>query len=116
MTRGPDGQPFDWTVITAGHFRGACAKNTKPRESEVAVPYRGYWFYIAANDVESRSVMSIMEILFTLQESAGQARRAAAHAASRRIIRQNCGKLGSSLQWRYRGEPGCEKRSTRANE
>jgi hypothetical protein len=69
---GPDGQPYDWTVVTAGHFVVHSQKQ-KPRESEVAVHYRGYWFFVAPDDVKSRSVMSIMEILFTLQESADKA-------------------------------------------
>src|SRR5262249_45703288 len=42
-TPGPDGRPFDWTQITAGHFR-VLAQKHKPRAAEVAVPYRGYWF------------------------------------------------------------------------
>jgi hypothetical protein len=39
---------------------------------EVAVPYRGYWFYIARDDVNSRAVLAILEILFALQESDGK--------------------------------------------
>ena len=35
----------------------------------MAVPYRDHWFYIAKNDVDSRSVLAILEILFALQES-----------------------------------------------
>jgi hypothetical protein len=68
MTPGPDGRPFDWTRITAGHFFVAAQKH-RPRDAEVAVPYRGYWFYIHSGDVNSRSVLAVLEILFTLQES-----------------------------------------------
>jgi hypothetical protein len=68
---GPDGRPFDWTQVTAGHFQVFSQKH-KPRESEVAVPYRGYWFYIAPNDTNSRAVLAIVEILFALQESDGK--------------------------------------------
>lgn len=68
MTPGPDGRPFDWTTVTAGNFFVAsCPK--RPRDAEVAVPYRGHWFYIAKQDVDSRSVLAILEILFALQES-----------------------------------------------
>jgi hypothetical protein len=70
-TPGPDGQPFDWTRVTAGHFF-VYAQKHKPRESEVAVPYRGYWYYIAANDTNSRAMLAILEILFALQESDGK--------------------------------------------
>jgi hypothetical protein len=70
-TPGPDGLPFDWTRITAGHFF-VCSQKHKPHESEVAVPYRGYWFYIAATDTNSRAILAILEILFALQESDGK--------------------------------------------
>ena len=42
---------------------------SRPRDAEVAVPYRGYWFYIPRGDVNSRSVLAVLEILFSLQES-----------------------------------------------
>ena len=67
-TLGPDGQPFDWTTITAGNFVVASQKHC-PKDAEVAVPYRGYWFYISRDDVNSRSVLAVLEILLALQES-----------------------------------------------
>jgi hypothetical protein len=70
-TPGPDGLPFDWTRVTAGHFFVRSQKH-KPHDAEVAVPYRGYWFYIAANDTNSRAILAILEILFALQESDGK--------------------------------------------
>jgi hypothetical protein len=68
MTPGSDGRPFDWTRVTAGNFFVAAQKH-RPRDAEVAVPYRGYWFYIPREDVNSRSVLAVLEILFALQES-----------------------------------------------
>ena len=68
VTRGLDGLPFDWTSITRGLFI-VHSQRHRPRNAEVAVQYRGYWFYIARNDVDSRSVLAISEILFSLQES-----------------------------------------------
>ncbi len=68
MTPGPDGQPFDWTQITAGNFRVHAQKH-RPHNAEVAIQYRGYWFSIDRNDVNSRAVLAILEILFALQES-----------------------------------------------
>ena len=68
MTPGPDGRPFNWTTVTAGQFLIASQKQ-RPRDAEVAVPYRGYWFFIPRTDVESRSVLAVLEILFALQES-----------------------------------------------
>jgi hypothetical protein len=71
MTPGPDGRPFDWTRVTGGLFFVRAQKHY-PRNAEVAVYYRGYWFYIAADDVNSRAALSIIEILFALQESDGK--------------------------------------------
>jgi hypothetical protein len=70
-TPGPDGRPFDWTQVTAGNFIVHAQKH-RPRNAEVTVPYRGYWFYIASDDVKSRAGLSILEIVFALQESDGK--------------------------------------------
>lgn len=72
MTPGPDGRPFDWTRVTAGNFFVASQKQ-RPHDAEVAIHYRGYWFSIAAQDVNSRAVLAILELLFALQESEGRA-------------------------------------------
>jgi hypothetical protein len=71
VTLGPDGRLFDWTQITAGDFLVHAQKH-RPRDTEVAVQYRGYWFYIAPDDVNSRAVLAILEIVFALQESDGK--------------------------------------------
>jgi hypothetical protein len=68
VTLDQTGQPYDWTRITAGNFVVHAQKH-RPRAAEVAVPYRGYWFYIASNDVNSRAALAILEIVFALQES-----------------------------------------------
>jgi hypothetical protein len=70
-TPGPDGRPFDWTPVTAGNFF-VHAQRRRPRAAEVAVKYRGYWFYIAPDDVKSRAVLAILEVMFALQESDGK--------------------------------------------
>ncbi len=71
VTPGPDGVPFDWTRITGENFFVHAQKH-RPHDAEVAVHYRGYWFYIASNDVNSRAILAILEILFALQESDGR--------------------------------------------
>ena len=68
ITPDPEGQPFDWTRVTAGNFYVHAQKH-RPRLAEVAVQYRGYWFYIAFDDVKSRAALAILEVLFALQES-----------------------------------------------
>jgi len=71
VTPGPDGRPFDWTRVTAGNFLVHAQKH-RPRAAEVAVQYRGYWFYIAPDDVNSRAALAILEVVFSLQESDGK--------------------------------------------
>ncbi|MFO0919510.1 MAG: hypothetical protein U0872_14520 [Planctomycetaceae bacterium] len=71
MTYDGAGQLFDWTHVTDGLFRVCCSEK-KPKRSEVAVKYRGYWFFIPPEDVHSRAAMAIYEILFTVQESEGK--------------------------------------------
>ncbi len=66
----PDGRAFDWTHITAGNFQVHSQKK-RPRDTEVAVPYRGYWFFIPTDDVNTRAVLAILEMLFSLQEAEG---------------------------------------------
>ena len=68
VTLDQNGQPYDWTHVTAGNFVVHAQKH-RPRDAEVAVPYRGYWFYIAPNDVNSRAALAILEMVFALQES-----------------------------------------------
>jgi len=68
VTPGPDGRPYDWTRVTAGNFFVRSSRH-RPRRAEVAVPYRGYWFFIPEDDVASRSILAILEILVSLEES-----------------------------------------------
>jgi hypothetical protein len=67
-TIGPDGCPFDWTGLTAGVFHVRSSRH-RPRDAEVAVYYRGYWFYIDSQDTHSRSTLALVEILHALEES-----------------------------------------------
>ncbi len=64
----PDGRVFNWTQVTAGNFL-VHADRRRPKNAEVAVRYRGYWFYIASNDVRSRASLSILSMLLALQDS-----------------------------------------------
>jgi hypothetical protein len=68
VTPGPDGAPYDWTQVMDGNFAVSYQKH-RPRDAEVAVQYRDYWFYIARDDVNSRAVLAVLEILFSLQDS-----------------------------------------------
>ncbi|AMV38650.1 hypothetical protein [Planctomyces sp. SH-PL62] len=67
-TPGPDGRPYDWTQITAGNFFVRSSRH-RPKGAEIAVHYRGYWFSIPEDDVATRSILAIVEILVSLEES-----------------------------------------------
>lgn len=67
-TRGTDGQIYNWTRVMAGNFFVHASKH-RPHDPEVAIPYRGYWFYIPRDDVNSRSILAIIEILVSLEDS-----------------------------------------------
>ncbi|WP_240906944.1 hypothetical protein [Paludisphaera rhizosphaerae] len=67
-TETPDGGVYNWTRVTAGNFFVHSSKH-RPKDPEVAVQYRGYWFYIPSDDVNSRSILAIIEILVSLEDS-----------------------------------------------
>tara|TARA_Y100000588_G_scaffold120688_1_gene132074 strand:- start:13 stop:1101 length:1089 start_codon:yes stop_codon:yes gene_type:complete len=70
ITKRADGSPFDWNDTPAGSvFRVAHSKK-RPPASAIAIPYRGYWFYIADDDLETKTTFLLLMQLFSLQ--AGQ--------------------------------------------
>ena len=70
--KGPDGRPFDARQITRGLFR-VCVQKHRPWRSELAVPYRGHWFYIAEDDVQSRSTLNLVKLAIDIQSQSGVA-------------------------------------------
>lgn len=68
-TQTTEGSVFDWNEVTGGLFR-VRSSTDRPANAFVAVPYRGAWFYIADNDLESKSTFMLLTQLFNLQ--AGQ--------------------------------------------
>jgi hypothetical protein len=68
LAPGPDGQFHDWTRVTEGVFRVHVQKHC-PKRAEISVPYRGYWYFVPEEDVNSRAVLAILEILFALEET-----------------------------------------------
>ena len=43
----------------------------RPRHAAVAVPYRGYWFYVDETDLDSKSTFNLLLELFNLEIRAG---------------------------------------------
>ena len=65
-TRYPDGRLFDWNNILGGLMQ---IENSfeHPRNCFVAIKYRGHWFYISDNDVESKRTFVLLMQLYNLQ-------------------------------------------------
>jgi hypothetical protein len=68
QTLDESGNVFDWSRITAGlfsvHHR---AGGERPPAARVAVPYRGYWFYIDEADHDTKSTFSLLVELSRLE-------------------------------------------------
>jgi hypothetical protein len=65
------GVVYDWHPVTEGLLHVHSSRH-KPKDAEVAVPYRGYWFWIASNDVPSRATLATVELLLSLEEAGGE--------------------------------------------
>jgi hypothetical protein len=48
------------------------SSTSKPEDAIVAVPYRGYWFWIDDRDRASKSIFSFLMFIFTLTETGGK--------------------------------------------
>ena len=68
-TLAADNTAFDWNKVTGDLFRVKSA-DARPANAFVSVTYRGKWFYLADNDLESKSTFMLLTQLFNLQ--AGQ--------------------------------------------
>ena len=66
VTRDGSGAPFDWFEAT-GRLLAVSASWLEPGSAAVAVPYRGHWFAVADDDLESKSTFALLQTLFALQ-------------------------------------------------
>jgi hypothetical protein len=68
VTREPSGEAFDWGPIMDGLFRVKSVRSDdRPAGAHVAVPYRGYWFYIEQTDQDTKSTFSLLMELSRLE-------------------------------------------------
>ena len=68
VTRGASGQPFDWKLLMSDFFRVSSVKaDERPPNAHVAVPYKGYWFYIDQTDQDTKSTFSLLLELSRLE-------------------------------------------------
>lgn len=68
VTRDTSGQAFDWQLVMSGLFHAYSAKaDSRPPNASVAVPYKGYWFYIDETDQDTKSTFSLLMELSRLE-------------------------------------------------
>lgn len=66
------GSAFNWSAVTRGllHVRSGTAQ---PQGAAVSIAFRDHWFWIADNDLDSKSTFSFLAQLLALQSEAGEA-------------------------------------------
>jgi len=68
ITRDSAGRPFDWQLVIDGLFRVRSIKSDeRPPSAHVAVPYKGYWFYVDDTDQDTKSTFSLLMELSRLE-------------------------------------------------
>lgn len=72
VTRNRDGSEFDWGGTPAGRLFHLRQSEEEPDLAFLAIPYRGHWFYLADNDLESKSTFMLLTQLFRLQAGAAK--------------------------------------------
>ncbi len=72
VTRDHRGGEFDWGQTLGGKLLHVRQSEDSPELAFLAVPYRGHWFYIADNDLESKSTFMLLIQLFRLQAGAAK--------------------------------------------
>lgn len=63
-----NGASFDWQELLEGVFH-VMVSDENPENASVVVPYRGSYFYIADNDLESKSTFVLLTQLMALHSS-----------------------------------------------
>ena len=67
ITKTPDGQLFDWSQTPAGKLFKIKSSSSYPDNAFLAIPYKDYWYYIADNDLKSKSTFMLLMQLFDHQ-------------------------------------------------
>lgn len=66
ITKNKNGEIFDWQKVLDGLFTVYTSKNP-PEQAAIAVEYRGNWFYIKDNDMESKYTLMLLNQISALQ-------------------------------------------------
>ena len=69
-----DGTPFDWQEMLGDVFRvQVSAKEPNPEDVSTMIHYRGAWFYIADNDLDTKSTFVLLTQLMSLHSAPASA-------------------------------------------
>ena len=72
VTHDRRGAEFDWGQTLGGKLLHIRYSEDPPDLAFLAIPYRGHWFYIADDDLESKSTFMLLTQLFRLQAGAAK--------------------------------------------
>ena len=70
MFKALDGRPFNGHSLTRGLFH-VCVQKHRPIRCDTAVYYRGYWFYIPEDDVQSRTTLNYVKLVIDIRSESG---------------------------------------------
>ncbi len=72
ITRDEMGAVFDWNQVTAELFQvHVCPDRPAPGVAFVAVPYEGFWYYIANNDLASKATFGLLQEIYNIEVRGG---------------------------------------------
>lgn len=66
VTRRPDGATFDWDDALGSLLRIESSA-TEPTDASIRVRYRGHWFFLRDDDLESKSTFMLLSEVFSMQ-------------------------------------------------
>lgn len=74
VTKTKEGNEFNWDDTPAGKHFVIYSSKELPENAYISVPYRGYWFYIADDDLQTKSSFLLIQQLFSLQAGQSEAK------------------------------------------
>lgn len=72
VTRRANGAVFDWNDALGRLMRIECSPD-EPTDAFVRVRYRGHWFFLRDNDLESKSTFMLLSEIFSMQAGSSSA-------------------------------------------
>jgi len=74
VTKTISGDEFDWNDTPAGKHFVVLSSKQRPENAYISVPHQDYWFYIANDDLETKSSFLLLQQLFSLQAGQSEAK------------------------------------------